>query len=79
MSTTIVQSAYQKCLELHDFVPIFLNFFLGEDPHTTPLSRVFLRECFYIFLHCYKHSYGLFVVVFFFKIIPPPFLLDPPL
>ena len=23
MGTTIIQSAYQKCLELHDFVPIF--------------------------------------------------------
>ena len=50
MSTTIVQSAYQKCLELNDFVPIFLKF-SGEDPQT-PLSRVFLRVCFYKFLNC---------------------------
>ena len=28
----IVQSVHQKCLELHNFVPIFLIFFLGEDP-----------------------------------------------
>ena len=27
MVTTIVQSAYQKCLELHNFVPIFLKIF----------------------------------------------------
>ena len=69
MSTTIVQSAYQKCLELYDFVPIFLKNFLGEDPQT-PLYRVFLRVCFDKFLHCLKHSYGL-IVVFFGKIIPP--------
>ena len=44
MSTTIVQSAFQKCLELYDFVPIFLKL----DP---PISRVFLRVYFDIFLH----------------------------
>ena len=25
MGTTIVQSAHQKCLELHNFVPIFFK------------------------------------------------------
>ena len=53
MSTTIVQSAYQKCLELYDFVQIFLNIFGGgggpQDP--PPLSRVFLQVCFDKFLH----------------------------
>ena len=36
MNTTIVRSAYQKCLELYGFVPIFLKKILGEDPQTPP-------------------------------------------
>ena len=53
MSTSIVQSAYQKCLKLYHFVPIFLKKILGEDPQTPPpLSRVFLRVYFDKFLHC---------------------------
>ena len=32
MGTTIVESAYQKCLALHDFVPIFLKIFWGRTP-----------------------------------------------
>ena len=38
MGTTIVQNVYQKCLELHDIVPIFLKFFWGPDP---PFSGYF--------------------------------------
>ena len=37
MGTTIEQSAYQKCLELHDFVPIFFKIVGGEPPdHPLP-------------------------------------------
>ena len=39
MGTTIVQSAYQKCLELHDFVPIFLEF-SGGGPPDPPLPGI---------------------------------------
>ena len=31
-STNIVQSVHQKCLEWHNFVPIFLKFFWGRTP-----------------------------------------------
>ena len=70
MGTTIVQSAYQKSLELHDFVPIFLKNFLGEDPQTPPpssgyiLGYVLINKCFVLFF------------VFLAKLSPPPpFLL----
>ena len=36
MGTTIVQNAYQKCLELHDFVPISLKKFSGGGPPDPP-------------------------------------------
>ena len=36
MGTTIVQSAYQKCLELHDFVPTFLKIFWGRTLRPPP-------------------------------------------
>ena len=36
MGTTIVQSAFQKCLELHDFVPIFFKIFRGRTPRPPP-------------------------------------------
>ena len=36
MGTTIVQKAYQKCLELHDFVPIFLKKIWGMNPRPPP-------------------------------------------
>ena len=36
MSTNIVQSVHQKCLELHDFVPFFLKLFWGRTPRTPP-------------------------------------------
>ena len=52
MGTTIVQSAYQKYLELHDFVPIFLKIFWGGDPRPPSLFRVFLRACFDKYWHC---------------------------
>ena len=45
MSTNIVQRVHQKCLELHNFVPIFLKKILGEDPQT-PLSRVLSKDVF---------------------------------
>ena len=45
MSTNIVQRVHQKCLELHNFVPIFLFFFLGEDPRP-PFHLYCLRMCF---------------------------------
>ena len=37
MSTHIVQIAYKKCLEMHDFVPIFLQIILVEEPRPLPL------------------------------------------
>ena len=41
MGKTIVQSAYQKCLELHDFVPIFLKFSWGRTPRKPPSAGHF--------------------------------------
>ena len=41
MGTTIVQSAYQKCLELHDFVPIFFKIFWGSTRRPPPSSGYF--------------------------------------
>ena len=47
-----VPTLYQKCLELHDFVPIFLKIFWGRTPRPPPLFRVFLRVCFDKYLQC---------------------------
>ena len=71
MSSTIVQSAYQKCLELYDFVPIFLKIFWGRTPPPIPgISKG--MSC-----TVKTYSYGLFVVVVVFlqNYPPPPFLL----
>ena len=40
MSTNIVQSVHQKCLELHNFVPIVLIFFSGGGPPDPPFTRI---------------------------------------
>ena len=40
MSTTIVQSAYQKSLELYDFVPISLKIFWGRTPDPPPIPGI---------------------------------------
>ena len=47
MSTNIVQSVHQKCLELHNLVSIFLILFLREDPqhpHSPVLSKDVFKE-----------------------------------
>ena len=44
MSTNIVQSVHQKCLELHNFVPIFLKIFWGGPQ--TPFSLVLSNDVF---------------------------------
>ena len=44
MSTNIVQNAHKKCLELHNFVPIFFKNFSGGPPDPPPpLSHVFSK------------------------------------
>ena len=77
MGTTIVQSAYQKWLELHDFVPIFLKFFWGSTPNPPPLPGI-SKGMFWEILALLKTRLW-FVSCFFWggggKIIPPPFLL----
>ena len=52
MSTNIVQSVLQKCLELHNFVPIFLKIFWGSTPRP-PFHLYFLRMCFKKLRHFY--------------------------
>ena len=44
MSTNIVQSVHQKCLELHNFVPIFLKFSGGGPPD--PFLLVMSKDVF---------------------------------
>ena len=67
-SRGMVQSAYQKCLELHDFVPIFLNF-----SQTPPLFLVFLMVCFANFSHIKNTHMVCFLGVFGGQNTPPPF------
>ena len=45
MNTNIVLSVHQKCLELHNFVPIFLKF-SGGGPPDPPFYLYCLRICF---------------------------------
>ena len=75
MGTTIVQSAYQKCLELHDFVPIFLKFFWGRTPR--PPSLPGISKGYFEILALLKTCLCFFLVVFLFwqNYPPPPFLL----
>ena len=73
MGTTIVHSAYQKYLELHDFVPIFLKFFWGRTPRPPFLTGI-SKGMFWWILALLKHAYGLFLVGLGGggKITPPP-------
>ena len=66
----LYKSAFQKCLELHDFVPIFLKIFWGRTPHPLPgiskgifKSILALLKILLWFVYC---------CCFFFKITPPP-------
>ena len=69
-----------KCLSemfrIARFCSNFLKNFLGKDPQTPPLSRVFPRVCFDKFLHCYKCKTLLWFVCcclfFFAKLNPLP-------